>query len=102
MGRQRFRHRSTKPHERKPVLGLCEWCGERGELIRYAIDIGKPAGSRNAVFLDERCRADAQCGHIHAATLRLIAHEREDAALRGSMGHAAYAREGHGAMRQIR
>ncbi|MDE2099048.1 MAG: hypothetical protein KGL39_17475 [Patescibacteria group bacterium] len=102
MARQRFRRRSTRPRAPKTHIGTCEFCGLTEETRRYRIYVSRGDSPRNHVWLCARCCADAQCGHIHSGTLGLIAHEREDAVLRDAMGHAAYARDGHGAVRQIR
>ena len=90
------------PRKRNKRKRPCEACGTRAVLIPYRIYLDEPLEGRNRIDLDERCRALAQTDKIHASTLRAIAKDREDAKTRELMGHAAYAREGNGAVRQIR
>ncbi len=80
----------------------CEHCGERGLTVAYKIDLAEPASDRNAIRLCDSCRGAAESGKLPASLLRRVANDREDTKTRELMGHAGYAREGHGAMRQIR
>ncbi len=80
--------------------GRCEYCGERARLHPYRIVFGAGDDPLNVVRLCDACLALAP--NLRRDVLRIIAREREDKAFRGAMDHPAYAREGHGAMRQIR
>ena len=90
------------PRKHNAIRRPCEACTERTKLRRYQIYLSEPPEPRNVCWLCERCAALSQTEKIHASTLRAIAREREDARTRELMGHAAYAREGNGAVRQIR
>jgi len=82
--------------------GVCEGCGERRRTRPRRIDFAGGDDDRNRAWLCDGCVQDLKAGILSRKLLRGVVDDREDAKLRREMDHAAYAREGHGAVRQIR
>ena len=80
----------------------CEACLREARTESCLVHPEHPNTARNLVRLCRLCAAKLRAGDIRRDVLQAIANEREDALFRTIMGHRAYVRDSHGAIRQIR
>ena len=84
------------------VRAECEACLREARTESCLVHPERPDSARNHVRLCRYCAAKLRAGEIGRGVLQAIANEREDKLFRTIMGHRAYVRDGHGAIRQIR